>query len=308
MSESSAKIIIDTDLALGEFMKDVDDGLAITMVLNSPELDVVAISGVYGNTKLKKVSENVPTLLSRFPEKEKLPEYIEGAESYKDWRKKTVLPGITRLRKVIEENAPITVVPIGPLTNIALLFYHYPEIIENNWVEQLVIMGGCLDKWEFNFANDPASTQYVLDLPIPTVICGYETCMAQKFTRDNLNALKLKKSPRSETMVKEIKGWLKLNEMVTKKGESKGFYPFDPVAISYVLRPGLFESQKIPVYSTNVDKKKYKKFDFSTKTHINQDLLAQKDTLSESEKLSWVDWTKKIDSDKFMELLMDRLF
>ncbi len=87
MSEKPTKIIIDTDLALGEFMKDVDDGLAIVMALNSPELDVVAISGVYGNTKLKKVSENVPTLMSRFPEKEKLPEYIEGASSYKDWKR-----------------------------------------------------------------------------------------------------------------------------------------------------------------------------------------------------------------------------
>ena len=47
--QERTKIIIDTDLALGEFLKDVDDGLAITMALNSPELDVVAISGVYGN-------------------------------------------------------------------------------------------------------------------------------------------------------------------------------------------------------------------------------------------------------------------
>ncbi|MHA1110916.1 MAG: nucleoside hydrolase [Promethearchaeota archaeon] len=308
MSENPTRIIIDTDLALGEFMKDVDDGLAIVMALNSPELNVVAISGVYGNTTLKKVSGNVPRLLSRFPEKEKLPEYIEGAESYRDWMKKTKLPGITRLRKVVEENAPVTMVPIGPLTNIALLFYHYPEILKNNWVEKLVIMGGCLDKWEFNFANDPASTDYVLQLPIPTVICGYETCMAQKFTRDNLTALELKKTSRSNPMIKEIKGWLKLNEMVMKKGESRGFYPFDPVAIAYVLRPDLFESDKIPVTSTNVDKKKYKKFDFSTKTYVNQDVLDQKESLSDSEKLSWVDWTMKIDSDKFMELLMERLF
>ncbi len=218
------------------------------------------------------------------------------------------LPGITRLREVIEQNAPVTIVPIGPLTNIGLLFHHYPEILQNQWVEKLVIMGGCLDKWEFNFANDPAATQFVLDLSIPTVVCGYETCMAQKFTRGHYELLKQKDTPRSITMAKEIKGWLKLNEKVSKKGEDRGFYPFDPVALCAVLRPDWFESQSIPVYSTNVDKKKYRKFDFSTKTHINQDKLNQKETLSEYERLSWVDWTMKIDSKKFMELLMKLLY
>lgn len=293
------RIIIDTDLALGEFLKDVDDGLAITMALNSPELDVVAISGVYGNTSLKNVSKNVPELLSRFPEKQNLPEYIEGASSYIDWRNKVKLPGISRMREVIEKNAPITLAPIGPLTNIALLFYHFPEILENKWVEELVIMGGALDSWEFNFANDPAATQFVLDLSIPTVVCGYETCMAQKFTREHYEILKKKDTLRTRLMVKEIKGWLKMNELIFRS-KPKGFYPFDTIAITYLLNPDLFKSDKISVYSTNVDKKRYKKFDFSTKTH-------QRDN-STDDTGSSVFWTKKINSEAFLRLLIDRLY
>lgn len=300
------KIIIDTDLSMGEFARDVDDGLALIMALNSKELEVVALSGVYGNTRLEKVSRNVSKLLSMFPEKLNIPEYLEVAASYKDWRDKNNLPGILRLREIIEENAPLTLVPIGPLTNIALLFHQFPEIFEKKWVEKLVIMGGCLDKWEFNFANDPASTDYVLNLPIPTVICGYETCMAQKFTREHYDQLKEKKTPRADFIVKEIKSWLKINETVSK-GPVKGFYPFDSVAITYVLRPDLFESIKIPVFSTNVHKKLYRKLDFSTKTLKNQELWSKRDTLAESEKATWVNWTIKINSNEFMNLLMERL-
>lgn len=308
MTTNPKTIIIDTDLAMGEFGKDVDDGLALIMALNSPELNLIAISGVYGNTKLKKVSENVPKLLSMFPDKSPIPQYVEGASSNKDWREKTKLAGISRLREIIEQNAPIIVVPIGPLTNIALLFHHYPEILLNKWVEKLVIMGGCLDKWEFNFANDPAATEYVLNLSIPTVICGYETCMAQKFTREHYNLLKLKRTPRSEFIVKKIKAWLKINELGSKNGDLKGFYPFDPVAIAYMLRPDMFESDKIPVSSTNVDKKKYRKLDFSSISYKNQNLWEKREKLSDPEKHSWVDWTMKIDSEKFMELLMERLY
>jgi inosine-uridine nucleoside N-ribohydrolase len=216
-----------------------------------------------------------------------------------DWRSKVNLPGIARLKEVIEENAPVTIVPIGPLTNIALLFYYYPEILQNNWVEKLVIMGGSINKWEFNFANDPAATQFVLDLSIPTVICGYETCMAQKFTREHYNLLKQKNTIRTRLMVKEIKGWLRLNELVIR-GKPKGFYPFDTVAIAAVLKPELFKSEKMSVYSTNVDKKKYKKFDFSTKTHQKANSTSDSD--------SSVFWTKEINSKAFLQLLMDRLY
>ena len=41
------------------FCKDIDDSLAVVMALNSPELDIIAISGVYGNTKLKDVSKEI---------------------------------------------------------------------------------------------------------------------------------------------------------------------------------------------------------------------------------------------------------
>ena len=108
-------------------------------------------------------------------------------------------------------------------------------------------------------------------------------------------------------MAKEIKGWLRLNELVFR-GKPKGFYPFDTVAIAYLLQPDLFKSNKLPVLSTNVEKRKYKKFDFSTITMINQKLLDQEDTLSNSDKVSWVEWTMEIDSKSFMKLVMERLY
>jgi inosine-uridine nucleoside N-ribohydrolase len=299
------KIIIDTDLSLGEFGKDVDDGLALIMALNSPELEVVAISGVYGNTKLKNVSKNVPYLLSLFPERKNLPKYIEGAASYQDWRYKSDLLGTRLMAKIIREYAPITLVPIGPLTNIALLFHYYPEVLE--MIDQIVIMGGCLNKWEFNFANDPAATEFVLNLPIKKAICGFETCKAQKFTDHHYQILKVRHSARSEYIVHGIRSWLQIRKLFSKNGHEKGFYPYDSTAIAYLIRPDIFQSENIPVNHTNTEKQKIRIFDFSSITQIDQKRLDQKDHLTLQEKKSWVDWTMKIDSKIFMDLLMERL-
>jgi len=208
---------------------------------------------------------------------------------------------------LITEHSPITLICIGPLTNIALLFYYYSEIVDSNLISQLVIMGGALDKWEFNFANDPSATDYVLNLPIPTAICGYEVCLAQKFTRSHYNILRKRETARSVYLTKEIKTWLKLNELFLK-GEVKGFYPVDCVAITYSLHPEWFEFKKLPIHLTNVHKNNPRKLDFSTKSYINQELWTKKDTLNESEKQTWVDWAITIDSEKFMELLIERLY
>ncbi len=70
---ASRLIVIDTDLALGELGKDVDDGLALIMALNSPELEVGAVTGVYGNTRWESVHKHLRRLRDLFPAEKSFP-------------------------------------------------------------------------------------------------------------------------------------------------------------------------------------------------------------------------------------------
>ncbi len=47
--QAREKVIIDTDPAIGYPLRDVDDGLAMAIGLNSPELEIVGITTIYGN-------------------------------------------------------------------------------------------------------------------------------------------------------------------------------------------------------------------------------------------------------------------
>lgn len=304
------KIIFDTDLSLGEPNKDVDDGLALIMTLNSPEIHIVAIFAVFGNTSLKKAEKNIHDLLNLYSIETFYPEIITGATDRSDWEKKKVSSGITRMAHIIQENpSEISIVAIGPLTNIALLFYKYPETM--SLVKNLIIMGGSINKWEFNFANDPNATEYVLHLPIPTFICGYEVCCAQKFTRDHYRQLQEKSTLRSRYLTHEIYSWFKLNWKNPQKLHlGRGFYPFDPTAIAYLLKPELFQGILIPATHDTVpsDFQGATRFKFALKTRVDRVQWAQRKVLTPQEKQTWVHWALKIDSQKYMKLLLSRLY
>ncbi len=304
------KIIFDTDLSLGEPNKDVDDGLALIMALNSPEIHIMAISAVYGNTSMKNAQKNCHDLLNLYSLDVPNPEILAGATDRRAWEEKEVLSGITRMAQIIQDNpSEISIVAIGPLTNIALLFHHYPETMP--LVKNLIIMGGSINKWEFNFANDPNATDFVLPLPLPTFICGYETCCAQKFTQHHYRQLQGKSTPRSRYLTHEIYSWFKLNwKNLQKLHLGRGFYPFDPTAIAYLLKPGIFQSILIPATHDTIssDFQGATRFKFTLKTRVDRGKWAQRKVLTPQEKKTWVHWTLKIDSQKFMELLLSRLY
>ena len=72
----------------------------------------------------------------------------------------------------------VTLIPVAPLTNIALLLTEYPEVIAN--IEKLVIMGGSAGLGnatalaEFNIWHDPEAAQIVFSADIPTVMYGLD--------------------------------------------------------------------------------------------------------------------------------------
>ena len=186
-------IIIDTDPG-------IDDALAIAIALFSEELDVKLISTVAGNVSLENVTNNALKLLS-FWEKD-IPvaagadrplieplvdasnvHGVTGMEGYDfpEPKKELLLEehAVNAMHRVIMESAePVTLVPIAPLTNIALLFTMYPEVKAN--IKEIVMMGGSAGRGnkgvmsEFNIATDPEAAKIVFDSGLPIVMAGLD--------------------------------------------------------------------------------------------------------------------------------------
>lgn len=175
------KVILDVDTG-------VDDALALLLALRSPELEVVGVTCVAGNVTIDLVTRNTLAVLevagSHAP-------VAVGARKplMAPLRTATYFHGLTGLggielprprrlpldedapsfltRRVRERQGEITVIAVGPLTNIALAVLLDPKFAAN--VAELVVMGGSVahpgnatSAAEANFSNDPEAAAAVV--------------------------------------------------------------------------------------------------------------------------------------------------
>ena len=243
-------IIIDTDPG-------IDDALAIAIALFSDELDVKLITTVAGNVGLDKVTYNALRLLKYF-EREDIPVAM-GADSplirpYEDASNVHGKSGIEEptisaikenavdaMRKVIMESAePVTLVPIAPLTNIALLLKTYPEVKKN--IREIVMMGGSASRGnkgvmsEFNVALDPEAAHMVFHSGVKLTMVGLDV---------GLKAFGL---PQDSERIKDMNKTGAMAYCLFKKYRggsfNTGLKMYDSSAIAYLLAPEMFTAEE----------------------------------------------------------------
>ena len=172
------RIVIDTDPG-------VDDAVAILLALASPELEVVALTTVTGNVHLEKTTLNARRLLDLAGRPDVvvaagMAEALAGSPAHEggvhgedglgdlDWEEPSVPvhpDGAVEVLRAAIEAGPLTVVAIGPLTNLAVLLQRHPGIERE--VEHVVIMGGASFQGnvtpaaEFNIWVDPEAARIV---------------------------------------------------------------------------------------------------------------------------------------------------
>lgn len=175
-----------------------DDAIALILALASPELKVLAVTTSAGNQTQEKTLNNalrILTLLGRddIPVAAGAPKPLAReliiadnvhGESGLDG---PTLPdpafapqAMTALELMVkclrESPEPVTLVPTGPLTNIALLLAAHPELKPN--IARIVLMGGAAGagNWtpaaEFNIYVDPEAADMVFQSGIPITMCG----------------------------------------------------------------------------------------------------------------------------------------
>lgn len=234
-TKKKRKIIIDTDPAIGLPLKDVDDALAILLMLSSRDVDVLGLTINFGNTSLENAYEKAKEVLAAAGRKN-IP-VLKGAKNKKDYGRETEASRFIALtlKKYPDE---VSVLAIAPLTNIATVMQNNPDAMRR--VKKLVIMGGAVKKFpfaEFNFLKDPRAAKTALAFPVKKVLFPIDICMQVTFSW--LDFVKLGNAGNivTEYLCKNILPWLALNTPVT----GRGFFPWDTVAAAHFLDPALFQ-------------------------------------------------------------------
>jgi inosine-uridine nucleoside N-ribohydrolase len=182
-------VLIDTDMG-------VDDALAVSLALNCDALDVVGLASVGGNVDCDQATQNIGRLLAAIEPAAMPPIGVGHDQNDADlvnathvfgWdgfgeiditppSKLDTVGAIELYGDLLERHAgELIIVAIGPLTNLAAVHAHDPNLLEK--ANRLIVMGGAV--WckgnvtphaEFNFYRDPVAADRVLKLNVPTTL------------------------------------------------------------------------------------------------------------------------------------------
>ncbi len=200
------RIILDTDPG-------IDDALALLLALSSPEVQLEAVTTVSGNVDVELTTRNALSLLTlagrtdipvargcRYPlvRQPLYAAYVHGQNGLGEVAlpEPTIQPVEQHaveliIERVLQNPGEITLVAIGPVTNIALALRREPRIAQA--VREVVIMGGALrvpgnttPSAEFNVLADPHAAQMVLHAGWPIRLVSLDTTMQTPLSREQV--------------------------------------------------------------------------------------------------------------------------
>jgi purine nucleosidase len=236
---SKKKVIYNADPGMGVKNRDVDDSLAILMLLASPEVELSGITTATGNVPAEQGVQIANELLQMV--NVEIPVF-QGAASKAELGESN--PAVEFLIESVRQHpGEISLLSTAPLTNIATAMMLDETFAEN--LRELVIMGGTLKFilfsffGEFNFHMDGRAASLVLNAPIPKTVIPMDCVTHSVFQQQHLDELQQNDSEFSHYLVEVIEPWLIANRRIHFR--KKGFFPWDPVAAGYLLRPELFE-------------------------------------------------------------------
>jgi purine nucleosidase len=306
------KVIIDCDVG-------VDDALALILAFSSPELEVLGVTGVNGNVSLPKVMKNIEKVLTLIRPSNR-PWVARGAdrplqgdpahaeslhgedglggvqippEEAGRWGQ--VFPGPAEdliIEMARRYPTQITLIAIGPLTNLALALRKDPEAMRQ--CNHVVIMGGAVrtrgnitPHAEFNFYVDPLAAKQVLKSELPIILVPLDATHQVPLTPGVM-----------EETVRPLRNAFAQFAVEATGYDSGGghfrdgrtaFYLHDPLAVGAVIDPQLMRKEKLSV-SVEVEKG-----EFYGKSY---EVPGGREN---------IDVCLEVDREKFLNLFLDRL-
>ena len=296
-----------------------DDAVALFLAMSSPdELEILGITAVAGNVPLHLTERNARVMcdvagrsdIPVFAGAEKplireaiSAEYIHGEtgiDGMDVFDPETPLQSrhaVDFLLETLAGAAPasITLVPTGPLTNIAAAIVADPQIIEN--VAEIVLMGGAMREGgnrtpsaEFNILADPHAADIVFSCGRPLTVMGLDVTHKVLSTPERVGRICELGNP----VATATAGMLNFfHHYDSEKYASDGPPLHDPCTVAYLLRPELFETRLCNVA-------------IETESELTMGHTAV-DFWHVTDRPRNVHWAHDVDADGFYDLLTERL-
>jgi pyrimidine-specific ribonucleoside hydrolase len=240
---------IDTDPAVGETDRDVDDGLALIQAFHSPELDIKGISVVFGNAPLDRGLPIARRLVGDFgPRGLKV---YGGADAAAD---PPVETDASRAIAAALRQAPLTILALGPMTNVAAVLVRHPDLASR--ITRVVAVAGRRPGQrfttgttnpqghrDFNFELDPRGFQTLFDSQVEIVLAPFEISSKVWIQAGDLDRLAASPSAAARSLVAPSRAWLAL---WSRLFGVDGFNPFDTLAVAYAVSAQGFACEVLP--------------------------------------------------------------
>jgi len=258
-------IILDTDPG-------IDDAIALFLALRSPEIEIVGLTTVFGNSTVETTTRNALNLLHVAGRTDlpvargasqplvlplgKTGEFVHGQDAMGDigWTD-ILIPHLKPIDKpaaqfiveqVMANPGQITLVAIGPLTNLALALQLEPRIAQA--ARCVVIMGGSVaapgnvsPTAEANIYNDPHAAEMVFSAGWPLTMAGLDVTTAVRMDAPRFAALRDSASPLGRFVSQIAPRYQRFHR--ERYGYENGAVDVhDPSAIAYLIDPTLFAS------------------------------------------------------------------
>lgn len=250
------KVIIDTDPGH-------DDAMALLLACKSSQLEVCAVTTVCGNSTIENTTRNARYILQTI-NKSGIPVYSGADKPLARDLVQAVVHGESGLAGVDPQNEPqltndapeqiirivsespgdITLITLGPLTNIAHAIQKDPVAMRG--VKQIVSMGGAISVpgnknrvAEFNIFVDPEAAQIVFDLPVPKVLIPLDACNRIRMQFADIG--QIKNNSIRDLMSRMLKPYI--DNIKADTGLS-GALMYDPLTVFYVLQPDACKLRK----------------------------------------------------------------
>lgn len=259
------RVLLDTDLAMGQPGSDIDDGFALALAVADPEVSLELVTTVNGNTHVDNATRLTLELLDRLgaagvpvvrgasaPLVRRQPRSPDDAETV--WPpgadptgRRVSHAAAALVERVMADPGELTVVCIGPLTNVALALALEPRLAGT--VREVVVMGGVYQgatnlavmPGEFNFWVDPEAAAIVLASGAPLRFVGLDVTRRVRLSRADADALAASGGDFAGFAAACAKGWIDHLEATTPGDDldRDSCALHDPLAMAVVVRPEL---------------------------------------------------------------------
>ncbi len=245
-----------------------DDAIAWLLAKSSPQLDIRAVTTVCGNQTVEKVSYNarrICTLLGidapvakgkRTPlvaQAMNAPSVhgesgLDGPVLPEPTMELSDLSSVELMAKVLRESEEkVTIIPTGPMTNVAALLLAHPELKEK--IECISFMGGGIQfgNWtpaaEFNILVDPEAAKIVTESGVPLIMSGLDVTEKALLFPEDFERIRAVGGQVAEI----VADWLEFFYEFHRSIGYEGAPMHDPCAVAVLLRPELFDLREMCV-------------------------------------------------------------